>query len=216
MLDGQLLPFLLAVTVLTITPGSDTMLVFRSVLTRGQVAGLLTTLGICSGLFVHATLSALGLSVILLHSAFAYSVVKWVGAGYLVYLGATTLWHARRLPAVARNATTHDTGTPREHRTVVQSFAEGALNNILNPKPAIFYLAFLPQFIAPSDPVVLMSFTLTAIHFVISVVWLSLLVVLLGRVGGWLTNPRVRQWLERATGVVLVGLGLHLALDSHS
>lgn len=212
--NGQLFPFLLAVTVLTITPGSDTMLVFRSVLTRGQVAGLLTTLGICSGLFVHATLSALGLSVILLHSALAYSIVKWIGAGYLVYLGITTLWHARHQPAATSSDLAHD--TPHEQRTAVQSFAEGALNNILNPKPAIFYLAFLPQFIAPSDPVVLMSFALTAIHFVISVVWLSLLVVLLGRIGGWLTNPRVRQWLERATGMVLVGLGLHLALDSHS
>lgn len=96
MFDARVLTFIVAVTLLTISPGSDTMLVFRSVLKRGQVTGLMTTFGICTGLFVHATLSALGLSVILVRSAMAYEIVKGLGACYLIGLGVWTLIQARR------------------------------------------------------------------------------------------------------------------------
>ena len=96
MFNAQMLTYIVAVTLLTISPGSDTMLVFRSVLKRGQAAGLMTTLGICTGLFVHATLSALGLSMILVRSAMAYEIVKGLGACYLIGLGVWTLIQARR------------------------------------------------------------------------------------------------------------------------
>ncbi|NTU79485.1 MAG: LysE family translocator, partial [Chloroflexales bacterium] len=98
MFDAQIVTFLVAITLLTIVPGSDTMLVIRSVLTRGQLAGFLTTLGICCGLFVHATLSALGLSVIVVRSAIAYEVLKGLGACYLIGLGLWTIVQALRQP----------------------------------------------------------------------------------------------------------------------
>src|SRR5918911_3801618 len=96
MIDPQVLAFTGIAAILTVTPGADTMLVMRNVLSRGQRAGLLTTLGICSGLFFHATLSALGLSFILVRSAAVFEVVKLVGACYLIFLGGQSLWRALR------------------------------------------------------------------------------------------------------------------------
>jgi len=213
MFDARMLTFIVAVTLLTISPGSDTMLVFRSVLKRGQAAGLLTTLGICTGLFVHATLSALGLSVILVRSALAYEIVKGLGACYLIGLGVWTLIQARR----RSNFRDVDNGVPPDAAPVKkgwpQSFVEGLLNNVLNPKPAIFYLAFLPQFINPSDPVLLKSLLLAGIHFAIGIVWLALLVILIGKIGAWVTRTGVRKKLEMTTGAVLIGLGVGLVFE---
>jgi threonine/homoserine/homoserine lactone efflux protein len=213
MFDARVLTFIVAVTLLTISPGSDTMLVFRSVLKRGQAAGLMTTLGICTGLFVHATLSALGLSVILLRSAVAYEIVKGLGACYLIGLGVWTLIQARR----CSNRLDADHKMPPAPALVKkgwpQAFIEGLLNNVLNPKPAIFYLAFLPQFINPSDPVLLKSLMLAGIHFAIGIVWLALLVILIGKIGAWLTRTSVRQKLEMTTGTILIGLGVGLVFE---
>jgi threonine/homoserine/homoserine lactone efflux protein len=213
MFDAQVLTFIVAVTLLTIAPGSDTMLVFRSVLKRGRAAGIMTTFGICTGLFVHATLSALGLSVILVRSALAYEIVKILGACYLTGLGVWTLIQARRRSDhrgfdrdMAPAAAMVKKGWP-------QAFIEGLLNNVLNPKPAIFYLAFLPQFIRPTDPVLLKSLLLAGIHFAIGIVWLALLVMLIGQVGVWLTHAGIRQKLEMTTGAVLIGLGVGLAFE---
>src|SRR5215470_1011467 len=98
MLNTQLLTFVGIATLLTITPGVDTMLVIRNVLMRGRGAGLLTATGICSALFCHATLSALGLSIILVHSAALYEMVKLLGACYLCFLGCRSLWHTFHAP----------------------------------------------------------------------------------------------------------------------
>jgi len=216
MFDARVLTFIVAVTLLTISPGADTMLVFRSVLKRGQAAGLMTTLGICTGLFVHATLSALGLSVILVRSALAYEIVKGLGACYLIGLGVWTLIQAQR----RSNRLDADHKMPPAAAVVKkgwpQAFIEGLLNNVLNPKPAIFYLAFLPQFINPSDPVLLKSLMLAGIHFAIGIVWLALLVILIGQIGAWVTRASVRQKFEMTTGAILIGLGIGLVFEGQS
>lgn len=213
MFDAKVVTFIAAVALLTMAPGTDTMLVFRSVLRRGQAAGLLTTLGICTGLFVHATLSALGLSVILVRSAFAYEMVKILGACYLGGLGVWTIIQARRhskRPAIEHAMPPDAT---RQKNGWRQAFIEGLLNNVLNPKAAIFYLAFLPQFIGPVDPVLLKSLMLAGIHFVIGIVWLALLVMLIGKIGQWLTRANVRRKLEMTTGAILIGFGIRLAFE---
>lgn len=94
-----------------------------------------------------------------------------------------------------------------------QAFIEGLLNNVLNPKAAIFYLAFLPQFIGPADPVLLKSLMLAGFHFVIGIVWLALLVMLIGKIGQWLTRANVRRKLEMTTGAILIGFGIRLAFE---
>jgi threonine/homoserine/homoserine lactone efflux protein len=212
MFDPQVLAFIGVAALLTITPGADTMLVLRSVLAHGRRAGILTTLGIVSGLLVHATLSALGLSLILVRSAQLFHIVKLAGAAYLVFLGAQSIWALIRHSdeALPTEALPEPTG-PRPE--VWRSFVEGLLNNLLNPKVAIFYLAFLPQFVSPGDPVLGKSILLAFIHQLMGVAWLSLVAVSVERMRGLLIRPLNRRRLEAAAGVILIGLGLRLALE---
>lgn len=211
MIDPQVLTFTGVVALLTITPGADTMLVLRSVLAQGRRAGLLTTLGVCSGLFVHATLSALGLSLILMHSAAAFTAVKWVGAGYLLFLGAQSLWRLRG-PAPA-HPTLDAAPVLAASPALWSPLLTGVLTNLLNPKVAVFYLAFLPQFIAPPDPILAKSLLLAGIHAALGIVWLSLITLLVSRFRGLVASPAIRRRLEALTGVVLIGFGLRLAAE---
>ncbi len=212
MFDAQVLAFIGVAFVLTITPGADTMLVLRSVLTRGQRAGLLATLGICSGLFIHATLSALGLSLILVQSATLFEGVKLLGAAYLIFLGSQSLWKALcQRPDASTEQAQMQMATPGKSNQ--QSFIEGLLSNVLNPKVSVFYLAFLPQFINPHDPVLAKSLLLAGIHFVMGIIWLTLVAALVGRVRTLLVQPQVQRKLEAFTGAVLILFGARLALE---
>lgn len=212
MIDHQILAFTGIAAILTLTPGADTMLVMRNVLTRGQRAGILTTVGICSGLFFHATLSALGLSLILVRSAAVFEMVKLIGACYLIFLGGQSLWRALHHGAIKISDT--DEGTIiKQKRERSRSVIEGLLSNVLNPKVAIFYLAFLPQFISPGDSVLAKSVLLAGIHFTLGIVWLSLVTIFLGRMRALLTRPRVQRAIEATTGAVLIAFGARLALE---
>ncbi len=212
MLDTQILTFAGLAALLTVSPGADTLLVIRSVISRGPSAGLLTTAGICSGLFVHASLSAAGLSLILLKSALAFEILKTAGAGYLLYLGFQSIRQAIKNGQLETGlGTTNTTQTVR--KSARRAFLEGLLNNVLNPKPAVFYLALLPQFIGPADPVFAKSILLAGIHFAMSIIWLSVIALFLGSMRSFLANPRVQRWLEASSGVVLIGLGITLAME---
>jgi RhtB (resistance to homoserine/threonine) family protein len=210
MLTNQLLTFLGIITILTITPGADTMLVIRNVVARGQRAGYLTALGICSGLFIHATLSALGLSVILVRSAVIFEIVKLAGACYLIILGAWSLWQMIR----SRHHTEPDPAFAIQTPQAAggwRSLREGLFTNVLNPKVAIFYLAFLPQFINPGDPVLLKSLLLAALHFALGILWLALISTFLGRLRGFIARPAVQRGIEAVAGTVLIAFGIRLA-----
>jgi len=208
--DAQVLAFTLAAAVLTIAPGPDTMLVLRNVLRGGRRDGVLTTLGICSGLFVHATLSACGVSMLLMHSATAFHLLKLAGAGYLVGLGLQSLRHAVRTPTLADRL---EAVVPPGRRARWQCFREGVLSNVLNPKTAVFYLAFLPQFIDPTEPVLRKSLLLAGIHYVEGIVWLVALSILVDHTRRFLLTSAVRRWLEGLCGAVLMGFGARLALE---
>jgi threonine/homoserine/homoserine lactone efflux protein len=211
MFDSQVLAFAGVALLLTLTPGLDTMLVIKNVFAGGSRAGVFTTLGINTGVFFHATVSALGLSLILVQSALAFEIVKLVGATYLIFLGGQALWQAWRKPPQAMAAPSSVT-VPGKTR-VWGCYREGLLTNILNPKMAVFYLAFLPQFISPGDPVLAKSLLLAGIHDVMGLIWLCTLALCVGKLSGWLTRPSVRQKLEMTTGAIMVGLGVRLALE---
>lgn len=209
MFDSQVLAFAAIAAVLTISPGADTLLVIRNVVTRGRRAGITTALGICSGLFMHATLSALGLSVLIAHSAFAYQLLKIAGAVYLIWLGLLSLSGAlRRDYARGPNG-----DAALKSASASQSFTEGLLTNLLNPKVAVFYLALLPQFVAVDDPVFIKSILLAGIHAAMGVVWLVALASLLDRARAVITRPPARRLLEGMSGSILIGLGARLALS---
>jgi threonine/homoserine/homoserine lactone efflux protein len=197
-----MIAFVIAAALLTLSPGPDTTLVLRNTLRGGRGDGWRTTLGICSGLVVHATLSSAGLSVILVRSAAAFAVVKVLGASYLVVLGIQSLWAAARGMAPVTAVATGG----------VRPFREGLLTNVLNPKVAVFYLAFLPQFIARGDPVLATSLLLASIHIAMGLVWLSVVAAAVDQAQRLVTSGGVRRGLDGACGAVLVGLGVRLAL----
>ena len=205
----QLLAFAAAAGILVVTPGADTMLVMRNVITHGRRAGVLTTLGGCVSLFVHATASALGLSVVLTQSALAFEVVKLIGAAYLLVLGCQSLWRA--LQHATRDDIVHDEAGAGG-QTTWWAMLDGFITNVFNPKPAIFYLAFLPQFINPGESVLRQSLMLASIHFLLRFGWLSCVSMFVGQLRTVLTRRRVKQGLEAVTGMVLLGFGVRLAL----
>ena len=209
----SLLTFIGIAALLTIMPGADMALVARSSLLDGRRPAFFTTLGICLGLCVHATASALGLSAILRVSAIAYTIVKAVGAGYLILLGVQTLRGiGKRSPTVlSGQAAVAD--VTAERSVLMRSFRQGILTTVFNPKVAIFYLTFLPQFIAPGDPVLLKSLGLAGIHIAMGLMWLVLYAWFLSGFRAVLNRPSVRGWIEGVTGGMLVLLGLRLAWE---
>ena len=188
-----LLPFLVASVLVTVIPGADMALVTRQVLVGGPGLAQRTIFGNLAGLLVHGVALAAGLSALLVASAIAYSTVKLAGAVYLLYLGVQALRASRRPTA--------DAG-PVGLAVPGRAFLAGVVSTVLNPKPALFFLTFLPQ-----------TLTLVAIHVAVGLIWLSTYAHLVHRARGLLTGPRVKAWLERATGAVLIAFGLRVAVE---
>jgi RhtB (resistance to homoserine/threonine) family protein len=205
---SALTTYLIAITLLTLTPGVDTMLVIRNTARGGWRDGAASSLGICSGLFVHATISAVGISVILLQAAWAFSTLKLAGAAYLVWLGACS-WRKvfRRDSFQVVNGMT--SGSFRLRR----SLREGFLSNVLNPKTAVFYMAFLPQFINPAHSALAQSLLLAALHFIIAMIWQCLLALMVKQLKRWLQRPAISQCFDGITGTIMIALGLRVAAE---
>jgi threonine/homoserine/homoserine lactone efflux protein len=202
--------YLIAITLLTITPGVDTMLVIRNTARGGWRDGAVSSLGICSALFLHATISAVGISVILLQAAWAFSLLKLAGAGYLIWLGLNS-W--RKILKQEKFEIVN--GKPSGGAfLVLRSLREGFLSNILNPKTAIFYMAFLPQFINPAQSALLQSLFLAGLHFFIAMIWQCLLALMVKQLKSWLQRPSVSQVFDGVTGTVMIALGLRVATES--
>jgi threonine/homoserine/homoserine lactone efflux protein len=208
LIDAALIAFIGIAALLTILPGADMALVAKVTLQDGRRSASFTSLGITAGLPVHATASALGLSVVLSTSAEAFTVVKVAGAAYLLYLGVQSL---RRAGMTARAPGPGVAGPGRAPLKDRAAFAQGFLNNVLNPKVALFYLTFLPQFINPGDNVLLRSLLLAGIHVALGLVWLTAYAFAIDRLGKIVEGARV--WLERVTGAALIGLGVRLAFE---
>ena len=202
-LDPLFLAGLAVLALLTVSPGADMALVAKITLERGRRAALLATLGICSGLLVHATASALGLSVILATSAEAFTIVKLAGAAYLAYLGVQAL----------RSSFRHHETEVLPARRGANPYLQGVFSNVLNPKVAVFYLTFIPQFMSPADNVLARSLAFAFAHGVMGIAWLSAYAYALSRISRLLGGAGVRRWLQRVTGGVLIALGVRLALE---
>ncbi|MBA4342248.1 MAG: lysine transporter LysE [Methylibium sp.] len=202
--------FIVSGLLLNIAPGPDSVLIMTRSATQGWRAGSAASLGIGAGTCVHVLAAALGLSALLAASSWAFTLVKWVGAAYLVYVGLQMLLARRSAPTTA----THEAAAPARlsHR---QIFAQGFLTNVLNPKVALFFLAFVPQFIAPDAPHKALAFVvLGAIFNVNGMLWCHFLALSTAlasrrlRLGGALA-----QWLNRAIGALFLSFGLKLALS---
>lgn len=197
-----LLPFLLASVLVTVVPGADMALVTRQVLVGGPRLAYRTIAGNLTGLLVHGTALAVGLSALLVASATAYTAVKLVGAVYLVWLGVQAIRSARRPPELKLA-----TAAPR------RAYLQGLLSTVLNPKPALFFLTFLPQFVDRGRAVLPQTLSLAGIHVLVGLVWLTAYAHLVDRARLVLTAPRFKAWLERSTGAVLIALGVRVAVE---
>ncbi len=205
-----LLTCLVAVTLLTLTPGIDTLLVIRNSARGGWWDGAISSLGICSGLFVHASVSACGISLILLQTAWAFNALKIVGATYLIWLGFTS-W--RRLILRKGGKMFTDLIVSEATFNGLRSFREGFLSNVLNPKTVVFYMAFLPQFIDPDKGALSQSMIVAATHFTVAMIWQCLLASMVYRAKMWLQNPKVGRIFDGLTGSMMMFLGLRLLFD---
>jgi threonine/homoserine/homoserine lactone efflux protein len=212
-MDASLWAFVGLAALLTISPGADMALVTKNALARGRTDAFFTTLGIASGCLVHAVASSAGLSVILSRSATAFEVVKWIGAGYLIFLGVQSLWGAWRAGGGGTGNVVSAVTVNASPRTRRRSFLEGLLTNIFNPKVALFYLTFLPQFIRPTDAVLGRSLLLGSVHIGMGLLWLTAYAAFIDKLSAQLGRPQIRRRLEAVTGGLLVMLGLRLALE---
>ncbi len=197
------LVFLGVIALLTVTPGADMALVARSVLTRGRRAALGTILGICAGCLAWALASAAGIAALLAASETAYDALRLAGAGYLVWLGVQSLRAARRA------AEPPAPGSVKGR----SPFRQGLLTNVLNPKIAVFYSSFLPQFVGPGDNVLLPSVLLAGVHIVMGLAWLSAYAWALDRAAARFASSRLRRTLDVLMGTALVAVGVRLAME---
>ena len=205
MIEVTWLLFIVTSLVLIATPGQDMILVMSRSVAQGAAAGVATAAGVSLGLVGHTVLATLGLGAILRTSEWLFIALKLFGAAYLVYLGIGLLRSKGETLALAGGA----------KRSLARLFLDGALSNVSNPKIAIFYFAFLPQFVQPgaAHP--------TLAVFVLGLVFAALTFVVKGPVGlfaGLLSNwlrarPKVLAWMYRASGAILIGLGVKLALE---
>ena len=204
---AALAAFIVAATLLTITPGLDTALVVRTSASEGRRAGLAATLGIAFGCLGWAGLTALGLGALLAASRLAYEILKWVGAAYLVWLGVKMIVNPRTAFADAMTAT-------ERRRGALGWFGKGFLTNMLNPKVGVFYVSFLPQFVPHGAAVGPFVLLLGVIHALIGALWLGFLTGATHRITTALKRPGVLKLLDRVTGVVFLAFGARLALEA--
>lgn len=195
--------FLLAGIVLNITPGSDTIYILSRSIAQGKRAGIYSVLGIITGVAIHTILAALGLSAILAASATAFMTVKIVGAIYLGYLGITTLLAKENTLLSLTDSTLM---TPKG------IYFQGLFTNVLNPKVALFFLSFLPQFIIPSNTYGLLPFLGLGVTFITTgTIWCLLLVLFSSRMTAYLReNERASFLTNKICGTIYLGLGVKL------
>jgi len=203
--------FIVSGLLLNITPGPDSLFIMARAATQGWRAGFVACWGIGTGVMVHVTAAALGLSALLATSAAAFTVVKFVGAAYLVWIGIGML----RARAAAAAASTDAAVSPRS-LSYAAIFRQGFLTNVLNPKVALFFLAFVPQFIAPDAPSKPLAFIALGIIFNVNgMLWCHSLALFTAFASRRLSvGPAVGRWLDRTMGAVFVALGARLALAS--
>jgi threonine/homoserine/homoserine lactone efflux protein len=203
-LAASLAAYLAAASLLTITPGLDTALILRTAATGNARRAALAGLGIATGCFAWAALVALGLGALLAASHLAYTILRWVGAAYLLWVGLRMLRHPRRSFASPESA-----DEPRG-----SAFVTGALTNLLNPKVGVFYVTFLPQFVPAGVSAAPYMLLLGAIHAVLGLIWFACLILATRPLTVFLRRPRVIKACDRLTGGVFMLFGLGLALES--
>lgn len=197
--------FFTAAVLLNISPGPDIAFILGQTLRNGRTAGFIAMTGIWAGAFIHVILAAIGLSAILATSTVAFTIVKWLGAAYLIWLGWQAL-STRNVSFISDKKI-----KPQNNKSI---FLQGMLIDVLNPKVAIFFLAFLPQFVTQgAGPVSAQLFLHGSLIIVVAALIEPLMVIAGDRLTGRLkANPRIGLWIDRCLGALFIALGVRLAL----
>lgn len=204
---ATLLTFAAAALALAVTPGPDMLMVLTRSVAQGRLAGLVATLGISLGCYVHAAIAGLSLSGVLILAPYAFEAIRWIGAAYLLWLG----WQALRGSGGLQLG---DQAAPRIALLAV--LRQGFLCNVLNPKVALFFLALFPQFMEPNpDTALVQAIVLASVLNVAGSLVLVPVALLAGRFGDWLRRrPGFLKWQNRLLGLVFAGFALRLAFDA--
>ncbi|TYB80230.1 LysE family translocator [Bizionia saleffrena] len=198
--------FIITALFFVMTPGIDTIFVLNKSIGQGKKAGVYSTLGINTGILVHTLFAALGLSIIVAKSAMAFSIIKYIGAAYLIILGISSLFSKKGM--VKTVAADQKMNTGREN------FISGLITNTLNPKVALFFLAFFPQFISPAQLESALPFIILGVTFaIIGVAWYLILTFFAGTFSKKIMqNPKADYWMNKCTGIIFILMGLKIAL----
>jgi RhtB (resistance to homoserine/threonine) family protein len=201
------LSFIITALIFIMTPGIDTIFILNKSIGQGRRAGIYSTLGINTGVLVHTIFAALGLSLIVAKSAFAFMVLKYLGAAYLIYLGITKI--------ISKTNIVHTAVAEQTLHTNKQNFISGLITNVLNPKVALFFLAFFPQFINPKlintpAPFIILGLT----YALLGVLWFLVVALFSAAFARKFTdNPKMSKWMNTASGVVFIMMGIKIAFS---
>jgi RhtB (resistance to homoserine/threonine) family protein len=202
------LVFIGVAAIVIVVPGPDTAVVTKNVLVHDRRAGLGTSLGVSAGLSVWTVSAAVGVASLVRASAVAFTVLKLVGALYLIWLGVQAFRAAGRA-----GSSEHAPRATRPGIGTLACFRQGLFSDLANPKIGIFFTSLLPQFITPGDPVLLPFLALGAVFVLMTVLWLCVYCLIATRAAETLMRPRVKAAMDRVTGVVLIAIGLRIAAE---
>ncbi|MFI8830070.1 LysE family translocator [Streptomyces afghaniensis] len=204
-MDAQLIAFTGVAAGMVAMPGADFTVVVRNALVSRR-AGVACALGIAGGLLLHTALAVAGVAAVLAAVPALFRALQLLGGGYVLYLGARTLWSLRRPRAVAAEAA--GTGS-----SAVRPLRQGFVTNALNPKAPITFLSLLPQFVPAGSPALPRTLLLALIVVVLALLWFPAVALLVDRLGRWLREPRAARAVEGVTGAALTLLGVLLLLE---
>jgi threonine/homoserine/homoserine lactone efflux protein len=199
--------FALAAALIVLLPGPDTLVVLRNLIRGGRRTAALTVVGVLSGLTVWVGAAAFGLAAVLHASEDAYTALRVVGACYLLWLGVQTLRTRADPPPLLVD------GAPSRRQWLGSGYSAGLATDLLNPKVGVFFVTFLPGFVPTGESVGVASLTFGAIFVAETALYFALLLFLAGRITRWMRDPRIRRRLDWATGTVLIGFGVRLAVE---
>ncbi|GIN62185.1 lysine transporter LysE [Robertmurraya siralis] len=199
---NDFLTFLLLSLFVVMSPGIDTALITKRTISDGRKDGYKMALGITTGSLVHTVAAAFGLSAILMQSALAFEIVKYIGAIYLIYLGASSFIKKEK-----------DSKSDLGENGRKSPYTQGLLSNVLNPKVAMFFITFLPQFVNGSGNVTIQLITMGVVYTILSIIWFFVYVFFINYLREWLMSAKVQRIMDKTTGLILIGFGLKLAFE---
>ncbi|MBK5447857.1 LysE family translocator [Bacillus sp. TH22] len=203
--------FIIMSICLIILPGPDTAMATKNTLIAGKIGGVKTVFGTCVALLIHTLAAVIGLSALIVKSALLFSIFKYVGAVYIVYIGIKALLAVRN----TEDLNTNDVPINNDNKHT-SCFRQGFLTNLLNPKIAVFFLTFLPQFLNPNHNTFIQLLVMGLTYLILTVIWFAFYIFLIDKISAFMKKPKTQRYIQGITGIVLIGFGIKLAFERNS